>query len=239
MAERPWRIWVTRARPAARATADALRAQGHLPLVAPLIAVRTLAAAPPDLEGVSALAFTSAAGVRAFAALTARRDRPVFAVGRATAAAARAAGFAAVTDADGGGRDLADLIAAAPPAAAVLVPGARAPAFDLPSALAAAGVEARPLALYAAERVDPPPRRALALLAAGRLDAVTLQSAGAARALGAAAADLAVARPPLVLALSDACRPAALPWPGRTAAAPRERDLLALAPRLDRPAPAR
>ena len=242
MPDRPWRVWITRAPPGAAATAAAVRAHGHRPRVAPLIAVRPVAPAPPDLDGVAALAFTSAAGVRAFAAMCPRRDRPVFAVGGATAAAARTAGYREVRDADGSARDLAALIAAAAPAGPVLAPGAREPAFDLAAALAGAGVAASALAVYETAAAAPPPARALRLLAAGRWDAVLLQSASAGRALETAAAALAVARPPRLLALSPACLPTRLGWPSRTAAAPRERDLLALLPRLggpclDRPAP--
>ncbi len=237
-AGRPWRVWVTRSRPGATATAAAVRARGHLPLTAPLVAVQPLDVAAPDLDGVAALAFTSAAGVRAFAALSPRRDRSVFAVGRATAAAARACGFADVRDADGSGRDLAAAVAAAAPGGGVLVPGAREPAFDLPAALRAAGVAAQALAVYAT-LPTPAPTRLRVLLAAGRLDAVLLQSASAARALAALASEDGAPTRPLLLALSPACLPAGTEWPSRTAAAPRERDLLALLPRLDRPVPAR
>ena len=197
-------------------------------MVAPLLATCALEAPTPDLEGVAAIAFTSAAGVRAFAALTPNRDRPVFAVGAATAAAARAAGFAEVRDADGSARDLAVLIAEARPPGRVLAPGAREPAFDLPAALGMAGVAAEALPVYATVPVRPAPRRVLALLSAGRLDAVLLQSGAAARALEVAVSTLGPTRPPLVLALSPACLPTTLSWPSRTAATPRTRDLLAL-----------
>ena len=53
-------------------------------------------ASGPFLDGVQAVLFTSANGVRAFAAATTRRGFRAFAVGDATAAAARAAGFADV-----------------------------------------------------------------------------------------------------------------------------------------------
>lgn len=241
MAEaRAWRVWVTRARPGAEATAERVRALGHDPLAAPLIETRPLPAAPPDLAGVATLAFTSAAGVRAYADLHAGRDLPVFAVGDATAAAARGAGFGAVHHADGNARDLAALLLRAAPAGRVLVPGAREPAFDLPAALAAAGVPATALPLYETHPVRPPPAAALAELAAGRLDAVLLHSPSAARALEGAAADVAAPpHPPTLFALSAACLPSGLTWPARIAVAPRERDLVALLPHLDTGPPAR
>ena len=83
-------IWVTRAQPGAGATADRLRSMSFEPLVAPLLEVRPLAGGPIDLTGVTALAFTSANGVAAFAVRSEERSMPVFAVGGATAEAASA-----------------------------------------------------------------------------------------------------------------------------------------------------
>jgi uroporphyrinogen-III synthase len=54
------------------------------------------------VSGVGALAFTSVNGVEAFAARSAWRETRVFAVGAATAAAARAAGFADIVSSEGG-----------------------------------------------------------------------------------------------------------------------------------------
>ena len=84
------RVWVTRAEPGASRTAARLGALGFEPVVAPLLTIRTLTPVI-DLSGVAALAFTSVNGVTAFAALNADRDKPVFAVGDATAEAAREA----------------------------------------------------------------------------------------------------------------------------------------------------
>jgi uroporphyrinogen-III synthase len=78
------------------------------------------------LAGVHALAFTSANAVRAFAGLEARRDLPVFAVGGATAEAARAAGFGAVEDAAGDVQALADHLIARRPGR-ILHPAAAEP----------------------------------------------------------------------------------------------------------------
>src|SRR5262245_41571800 len=98
----PGLIWITRAQPGADATAGRVRALGREPLVAPLLEVSPAGGGPIDLAGVGALAFTSANGVRAFAAREAGRGLAVFSVGAATAAAARAAGFAEVAASDGG-----------------------------------------------------------------------------------------------------------------------------------------
>jgi uroporphyrinogen-III synthase len=142
-------IWVTRAEPGASRTAERLRALGHEPVVAPVLETRALDVAI-DLEGVSALAFTSGNGVRAFSGLSAARDLPVFAVGQATAQAAYDAGFADVVSADGDVTALARTIAAGMGARSgvVLWAGALEPAGDLVGALAARGVVARGQAVY-------------------------------------------------------------------------------------------
>ncbi|MEO0400344.1 MAG: uroporphyrinogen-III synthase [Pseudomonadota bacterium] len=69
--------------------------------------------APVDLNGIAALAFTSANGVRAFIEKSDRRDLPAFAVGPATAAVCAEAGFHDVSIAGGDVGALADLIAGA------------------------------------------------------------------------------------------------------------------------------
>jgi uroporphyrinogen-III synthase len=151
------RVWITRAEPGATATAARLRVLGFEPVIAPLIETRPLPA-KPDLAGVAALAFTSAAGVAAFAAVCATRDLPVFAVGEATAAAAHDAGWTEVTCADGDVAVLARLITAERPriAGAVLHAGAAAPAGDLVGALTRAGLSARCLAVYETVPATPP-----------------------------------------------------------------------------------
>lgn len=173
------RLWVTRARPGADATAARLAALGHEAVVAPLLAIEPLAPAI-ILEDVDALAFTSPNGVAAFARLSDRRDLPVFAVGDATAEAARTAGFAQVRSAGGDVGDLTALIAGAAPGQ-VLHAGAREPAGDLIGELAARGVPARTAAVYAA--VAAPGAAGLEALAAGALDGVLIHSPRAARRL--------------------------------------------------------
>lgn len=170
-------IWVTRAQPQAAATAARLRALGFTPLIAPVLETRPITDTVIDLTGVDALAFTSAAGVAAFAALTGERGRMVFAVGDATAEAARGVGFAEVRSASGDVHALADLIAAAAPRPAlVLNPTAAEPAADLPGLLAERGVAARAVVVYEVREtaLDAPP---------ADLDGVLIHSARAARAV--------------------------------------------------------
>ena len=183
----PRLIWVTRAQPGAEATAGRLRAMGFDPLVAPLLEVRALAGGPIDLAGVGALAFTSANGVAAFAARSDERTLPVFAVGAATAEAASAAGFTAVTSAEGDVAALAPVIAGQSPfAGEVLHPAPAEPAGGLVGALAALGVPARALSVY--ETVARAPDAGTSALIP-RLAAVLLHSPRAARALATHLAD--------------------------------------------------
>ena len=182
MPRRRQKIWITRAQPAADATAERVRALGHEAIVAPLLAVRPLADAQVDLSGVAALAFTSANGVRAFADLSGERSLRVFAVGAATAQAARAAGFKLVLSADGDVDALAEGIAKrrGELRGAVLHPGALEPAGDLVGALEAQGLRARRLVLYETAPVQLSDAKAGELVQA---DAVLLHSPKAAKVL--------------------------------------------------------
>lgn len=197
------RLWVTRARPGAEKTAARLRALGWNPLVSPLLAIRRLKPRI-DLAGVGALAFTSRNGVAAFAALSPRREGPVFTVGDATAEAARQAGFSDVRSAGGDVNDLAALIIQAHDrvSGAVLIAGAREPAGDLPGALSAQDVRARSAVVYAA--VPAPGGRGLAALRAGALDGVLVHSPRAGRRLAALASGLTLNTPAPVHCISEA-----------------------------------
>src|SRR5690242_9169727 len=180
MASRRQSIWITRAQPGADATAERVRALGHDAVVAPLLAVQMLPEVAVDLRGVAALAFTSANGVRAFADASGERALKVFAVGAATAQAARAAGFKSVLSADGDVEALAEGIAVrrGELRGAVLHPGAAEPAGDLAGALEKHGVDARRLVLYETAPVTLPDTQAELL---GKSDAVLLHSPRAAQ----------------------------------------------------------
>jgi uroporphyrinogen-III synthase len=169
-------VWITRSEPGASATARRLEAMGWTPLVAPLLEARPLDT-EIDLAGIAALAFTSAQGVRAFATLSDGR-LPAFAVGDATAEAARAAGFADVRSADGDVAALTNLIAQANPGP-ILHAGALHPAGDLVGDLTARGLTARAVALYDTVAVDAAP----ALTQLPRIAAVLVHSPKAAAVL--------------------------------------------------------
>lgn len=219
-------VWITRARPGAEATAAKVAALGFTPVVDPLLEVAPIAASI-DLAGVAALAFTSVNGVRAFSALSDVRSSPVFAVGDATASAAREAGFAQVASADGDVDDLARLIVAAAPGP-ILWTGAREPAGDLVATLNEAGVAARGVAVY--ETVERAPSDTILALMDRPLT-VLLHSPRAARRL----AEILRRRPApalraLCLSKAVAAPLEALVEPGSVACAPRpdETTLLSL-----------
>ncbi|MHB8530153.1 MAG: uroporphyrinogen-III synthase [Caulobacteraceae bacterium] len=211
------KVWVTRARPGAGGTARRLAARGFEPVVAPLLEVREFEVAV-DLTGVGALAFTSAAGVRAFARRSAERSLTVFAVGDATARAARAAGFAEVASARGAVGDLAALIAARGGefTGEVLHPSAAELAGSLAGARAVAVYETRPAALPA-------------LLDRASLHAVLLHSPKAARLLAGILRSSPVSDLMAVcLSRAVAAPLAPLPLEVRIAAKPHEEALLDL-----------
>lgn len=167
------RVLITRPAEDARPLADSLRALGHQPAIEPLLDIRIMPDAPLDLDGVQGLLFTSANGVRAFAARSAVRDLPVYAVGDASARAAVEAGFERVESAGGDVADLARLVIAQadPKAGALLHVAASQLAGDLAGDLAKAGFTVRRAVLYEAIPAIQLGRETLAALREGRLDA--------------------------------------------------------------------
>ena len=113
------RVLVTRPEPASARTAAELGRRGHEPVLLPLMQAiqQPPALASPPLPGTAAIAVTSAEAMRVLETMPndARRPflaLPLLAVGRATARAAREAGFQDVSVADGDGRSLARLLIA-------------------------------------------------------------------------------------------------------------------------------
>ncbi len=110
---------VTRPLPAAVETARRLGRLGYATLVAPVLAI-VPADEPPADDDPDAILLTSASAALALGRL-ARRDRPVFAVGDRTAAAAREAGWGRVLSASGDAGRLAALVSAELPAGSRLL----------------------------------------------------------------------------------------------------------------------
>ncbi|WP_165793563.1 uroporphyrinogen-III synthase [Hyphococcus luteus] len=159
------RVIVTRPEPDAGAFAGLCRAHGFEPIVSPVMAIE-IEKTTPDLSGAGALAFTSANGVRAFAANSGARDLPVFAVGQATAEAAKAAGFADIHVAGGDVDSLAEHIASEKESAGtgVLHIAGEARAGDLVALLEKSGIPARRQTLYRAVPAEALDNAALAAL---------------------------------------------------------------------------
>ena len=112
MEEPSLRALVTRPREDAEGLIAALAIRAIEALVEPLMEIHWQAPGALNLDGVQAILCTSANGVRALARASDERRVPLLAVGDATAARARAEGFASVESAGGDGGDLARLAAA-------------------------------------------------------------------------------------------------------------------------------
>ena len=175
---------LTRPRADSEALASILSARGFDCIVEPLLSVDDTAGPTPDLHGVQAFVVTSANGARALArSVTGAFDLPLFAVGQASAQAAREVGFNRVFDADGDVKSLVRLIRDRLDAqGGALLHGAGAVvAGDLAGDLAAYGFEVRRTVLY---RAEPAAALSPALcldLAAGSIEAVLLYSPRTAR----------------------------------------------------------
>lgn len=172
------RILVTRPEPEAARFAAQLAEHGIDAVVAPLTTIELAAAALPPLEGVQALVFTSANGVRAYLAKHGRTDLPVFAVGDATAGAARLAGFGEIASAGSDWRGVADLVAARldPAKGKLLQPVGEDQAGELPAALRARGFALEQAVVYRAAPVAALPAAARTALETGSVDGVALFS---------------------------------------------------------------
>jgi uroporphyrinogen-III synthase len=169
------RVLLTRPLEDSRALAEALEAEAIDPLIWPLtriVPTRTALKLPPATGG---LLFTSANGVRALAALSGRRDLPALCVGKATAQAARRAGFRDCFAAGGDARALADL-ARQSGIREFFHPRGRDAAGDLKGWLAESGQRVTEAVLYQAEETGPPPAPVAAALARGTIDLVTIWS---------------------------------------------------------------
>ena len=149
------RLLLTRPHPDSVALAAILKDHGVESLIEPMMTIRIDSTARLDLAGVQAILLTSMNGARALAAASsdrAARQLPVFAVGCATARAAREAGFDSVTAADGDVNTLAVLVMGRlrPDAGPLVHVAGQVSTGDLAARLAAAGFEARRAPLYEA-----------------------------------------------------------------------------------------
>ncbi len=235
----PRTILVTRPAPEAEATAALLAARGWTPLLAPMLRIRPLAADLP--EDIAAIALTSGNAVPALPARL--QGVPVFAVGDATAARARAAGFTDIRSAGADAAALADLIVAEAPAGTLLLAVGEGRGERLEQSLAARGRAVIRRAVYAADPATALPPTAADALRAGRVAAALFFSAETVRVFVRLAREAGLAESvsgvsafaiggPAVVALQ------ALPWREiRQASHPTQEAMLALLPITDLPPP--
>jgi uroporphyrinogen-III synthase len=179
-------VLVTRPEPGASRTAARLSAAGFEAVVLPLTRIAPLDFAPPDGD-FDAVIVTSAQALSA-AAPNRLFKLPVFAVGEATAASARTAGFENVMAAGGSVGSAAALIGRSVKSSSRLIylcGKVRRP--ELESALAGAGFKLSAVETYDAVPVIYSEKDAAARLGAAPFSAVTLMSAQAAQRFAALA----------------------------------------------------
>jgi uroporphyrinogen-III synthase len=175
------RLLVTRPEPDALRLRALLEEAGHEATVEPLLSVSFESNAPIDLEGAQALIATSRNALGALAAgpaLSQARRLPLFAVGKATAAKARALGFATVITGAGTAAELVAHIASAlDPAAGLLVHLAGDTLTgDLEGELETHGFRVVQTVVYRMRTATGLSEATIAQLAAGEIDGVILMS---------------------------------------------------------------
>ena len=165
------RLLLTRPEPDAQRTAAALRTQGHDVIIAPLLRIVPVAEVQIGAGRWAAVLITSANAAHAVAAharVAPLRALPVFAVGRRSADAMAAAGFAGVISADGNVSDLARLVAARmQPAAPLLYLAGEDRSGDLAGDLRARGFAVETIIIYRAIAATGLPPAAADALASG------------------------------------------------------------------------
>lgn len=197
-------VLVTRAEPGATLTCQRLAALGYRAVNAATARIAATDGAP-DWTGAGAVIVTSPNGAGQLTRLGAPPSLKVFAVGPASAAAARAAGHEDVITGSGDAAGLLDIILNAPDPGRLIHVRGRDQAFDLSGALNAMDRHAQSHIAYEARPVDSLPEAALQALGPGAV--VLLHSPlGTERllALVEAAGRLSALGGAHILAISDA-----------------------------------
>lgn len=146
-------VVVTRPSPDGERTCEALRAIGVTTVHAPVMTIEIADHPAPPLAKNTAIAFTSANGVRAYMAQSWARPYAAYCIGDATARAAKEAGLPVAAIGSGDVHQLAVMIAANPPDGRVLHIRGAAAAGDLIAELAQRGIGADAAVLYEAKPV--------------------------------------------------------------------------------------
>lgn len=233
------RLLVTRPEPDAMKLGAVLEEAGHEAIVEPLLRVSFGRADPVELEGAQALIATSRNALRALKAspaLAEARRLPLFAVGRATAAEARALGFEVVITGAGTAAELvAHIVSALDPATGLLVYLAGDTlATDLKGELEAHGFRVLQPVVYRMLPATTFADNTVQQLAEGEIDGVILMSprtaaiyVGLVRKHGLTRGVLAMPHFCLSAAVARRLEPLG-PIPTRVADAPRLEEVLAL-----------
>ncbi|MGE0232907.1 MAG: uroporphyrinogen-III synthase [Flavobacteriaceae bacterium] len=229
------RVLVTRPEEDAARTAARLAKAGHQPVVAPLFAIRPTGARV-DAAGASGVLLTSRNGIRALTKdeLSMLAKLAVFAVGDATARAAREAGFRNVTSATGDSVGLVRIVRReiSPHTGVLLhIAGAHV-AGDVAGALRRAGFTVRRIVAYEAVSDEQLARAARDAVLRHKPDMALVYSERAAAAVLALYAKIPawLARPGIAAISARAAKPFidAGGWNVRIAAALDEAALLAV-----------
>ena len=173
-------VLITRPQPVADEFAERLRREKFYVYTAPMTEYVEIDADSEDMESYQALIFTSAQAVLIFSERSTVRRLPVLAVGDATAAAAKKAGFTTVYSAKGDSGDMVNLIESVVSALSlkkVLHPCGEDMIDDMPEDISSLGVEVVRMPVYKALFLDSMPENVVQVLKRGAVDAVTVFSA--------------------------------------------------------------
>jgi len=229
-------VLITRPEPGASATAHRVAMMGYVPIVAPMLRIVASGAFPP--LSAQAIIITSANAVPALNRQT--RATPVFAVGDATADAARKAGFAATISAGRDAEALAALIQTSlrPQDGPLLLASGARQGRELAAQLRISGFRLMRRIAYAARPQKTLPAAARLALLQGQVCAVLVFSAETGQAFGRAFAQAKELSPALLagveaLVISHTARFPLfhLPWRQiRVASFPNQDQLVGLLP---------
>ena len=231
------RVLLTRPREESASFAARLEARGYRTAIEPILAIEPVPAAL-EIADYQAVLATSANGVRALAGAVTAREVPLFAVGDATARAAREAGFVVVENAAGDSAALARLVTGRldPRTGPLLHVSGEAIAGDLAGSLSALGFAVDRRVLYRARAAERLSEATIRLIADGSIDAALFFSPRTARTFVslAAAAQLAPACAGIAaICLSPAVAEAAQAIKWRTVCVAARPDSAALVEALD------
>jgi uroporphyrinogen-III synthase len=174
-------VLITRPEPGGSETAARVAALGYRPVAAPLLDIHVLDARLPAAERLHAILVTSGNAIPSLPA--SHRHLPLLAVGAATAARARDAGFTQVNSADGDANALAELAARScdPRAGPLLLASGRGQGEGLAGDLRARGFRVVRRVVYVASPASALPDVARLAFASGGLEAALFFSAETAR----------------------------------------------------------